>query len=305
MELTPSQLTTATFSTVRKGYDRDEVDALLRDAAAALEAARQQATAMEARARAAVTRLQEHEAQQGARDGQPGVEGESDAPEIDEAAISRTLLLAQRTADTTVATAEAEAERILTEAREEADAALESSRDTAAQLVDEARVEARKASESERVAAANDVEALRARREFLLGDVDQLESFLVDQRERLRSAARDIESICDRVPSGLGPVASPAVSASDGDPGADTAELVVPPEARLPFADAEQLADALEDTPLTETLMGDEATGDEADDASAVTESGEASDRHAGPDTGELDATQALTADIWESGRSD
>ena len=53
-ELTPSQIAGATFRMVRKGYAREEVEAFLNDVAGALEAAQQQATAMEARARAAV-----------------------------------------------------------------------------------------------------------------------------------------------------------------------------------------------------------------------------------------------------------
>jgi DivIVA domain-containing protein len=277
IEITPSQLTGASFRTVRKGYDPDEVDALLRDAAASLEHAQQQATAMEARARAAVARLQEQaESAAAAPEPAPSTSRSPDAevrvgPEEAET-ISRTLLLAQRTADQTVAAAEAEAGRIRSEAQTEADRTLDSTREMSATMVEEARAEARKLSETERVAAANEVESLKARREFLLGDVDQLETFLVDQRERLRGAARQIEALCDRVPSGLGKVSAPVVSASDDEPGDDTAELFVPPEARLPFADAGQLARALGDVTLAEHERGD------------------------GPDTGELDATQAIDA---------
>ena len=59
MDLTPSQVAAAQFRTVRKGYDPDEVESFLQRASKALEEAQQQATAMEARARAAVARLQE------------------------------------------------------------------------------------------------------------------------------------------------------------------------------------------------------------------------------------------------------
>ena len=262
MELTPSQISGATFRTVRKGYDPAEVDALLNDAAAALEQAQQQATAMEARARAAVARLQEQQQAAPAAQAAPAPiatspDGEAARPGVqigaDEAeTISRTLLLAQRTADTTIADAETEAERIRIAARTEADATLDSTREMSSQLMEEARAEARKASEAERVAAANEVESLKARREFLLGDVDQLESFLVDQRERLRGAARQIEALCDRVPSGLGQVTPPVVSASDDEPGDETGELFLPAEARMPFAGPDELADALGDTELSD-----------------------------------------------------
>jgi hypothetical protein len=156
------------------------------------------------------------------------------------------LLLAQRTADTTIADAEAEAERIKLEARSEAEATIDSTREMSARLLDQARTEARRVTESERKAAANEVQSLVARREFLIGDVEQLEQFLVDQRERLRGAARQIEALCDRVPAGLGSVPPPVLSASDDDSGDDTAELFVPPEAIGPFATVDELAEALD-----------------------------------------------------------
>jgi DivIVA domain-containing protein len=275
MELTPSQISGASFRTVRKGYDPAEVDGFLRDAAAALEQAQQQATAMEARARAAVARLQEQQQQPVSQSAPVAGEPEQASREVhlgaDEAAtISRTLLLAQRTADSTVAEAEAEADRIRTVAREESETTLDSTREMSARLVEEARIEARKASETERVAAANAVESLKARREFLLGDVDQLETFLVEQRERLRGAARQIEALCERVPSGLGHVGAPVLSASDDEPGDDTSELFLPPEARMPFAGVDELVDALGDEPL--------------------------SDGRTRTDTGEFDLTKALDA---------
>jgi DivIVA domain-containing protein len=257
MDLTPSQISGASFRTVRKGYDPAEVDGFLRDAAAALEQAQQQATAMEARARAAVARLQEQQQQPVSQP--PPVAGEPEPASremhlgADEAeTISRTLLLAQRTADTTVAEAQAEADRIRTLAREESETTLDSTREMSARLVEEARIEARKASETERVAAANAVESLKARREFLLGDVDQLETFLVEQRERLRAAARQLEALCERVPSGLGHVSPPVLSASDDEPGDDTNELFLPPEARMPFAGVDELVDAIGEESLSE-----------------------------------------------------
>lgn len=262
MDLTPSQVTGATFRTVRKGYDADEVDAFLARVASALEAAQQQATAMEARARAAVARLQEATAAQQVAETPepvaPAPPAEVRAAPDEAETISRTLLLAQRTADTTIAEARAEAERIAAEARAEADATLDSTRELSAQLLADAKDEARKLTEHERQAALEEVESLRARREFLIGDVDQLEHFLVDQRERLRGAARQIEALCERVPSGLGAVRPPVLSASDDEPGEgndggddraatldETVELVVPPEAGGPFAGIDELVEAV------------------------------------------------------------
>ena len=228
MELTPTQVAGASFKTVRKGYDPDEVDAFLERTAKALEDAQQQATAMEARARAAVARLQELSTAQETPapipvPPTPAAEGVRATPDEAET-ITRTLLLAQRTADTTVAEARIDADRLRDEARIEAEATIDSTREMSAKLLEDARAEARRATDSERQAAENEVQSLVARREFLVGDVDQLEQFLIDQRERLRSAARQIEALCDRVPAGLGQVRKPVLSASDDPPGDNTAE---------------------------------------------------------------------------------
>ena len=289
MDLTPSQINGATFRTVRKGYDPAEVDALLNEAAAALEQAQQQATAMEARARAAVARLQEQQQASAAEAAPATPEPEVARSQVqmgaDEAeTISRTLLLAQRTADTAIAEAEEAAEHIRSAARTEADATLDSTREMSAQLIEQARAEARKANEAERLAAANEVESLKARREFLLGDVDQIESFLIDQRERLRGAARQIEALCDRVPSGLAQVAPPLVSASDDEPGDETGELFLPPETRLPFAGPDELADALGETEVTETDL-------------AETDLAETGSPNGDVDTRDIDVTQAIDPD--------
>jgi DivIVA domain-containing protein len=237
MDLTPSQVAAAQFRTVRKGYDPDEVESFLQRASKALEEAQQQATAMEARARAAVARLQEVSSGAGApppppAEAQPIEAGASDVVRVsaDEAeTISRTLVLAQRTADATIADANTEADRILSTARAESESTLDSTREMSAKLLDDARTEARKLSEAERLAAENEVQSLVARREFLVGDVDQLEQFLIEQRERLRAAARELEAMVERVPAGLGQVRPPVLSASDDPPGDDTAEHFRPP----------------------------------------------------------------------------
>ena len=218
MELTPQAVRATAFKTVRKGYDPTEVDGFKDRAASAIESAQNQATAMEARARAAVAKLQEL-TQAGAtpkdeaaptpagtavpageeRAAKPG-EFRSDDAET----ISRTLLLAQRTADATVA-----------EARTEADSILAAARAEATKIVEDAKVEGRKANESERIKAENEVQALVARRDFLVGDVDSLEQHIVTQRERLRDTASAIQEMVDRVPAGLGDVRRPLLSASD------------------------------------------------------------------------------------------
>src|SRR6478752_1632318 len=209
MELTPQAVRTTGFKTVRKGYDPDEVDTFKNKVASAIESAQNQATAMEARARAAVAKLQEM-TQSGAKEGSATPSAGTAAP-VDEQApatkpaelgtddadtISRTLLLAQRTADATIA-----------EAKQEA-----------AKIIEDAKVEGRKANEDERIKAEGEVQSLLARRDFLLGDVDSLEQHIIAQRERLRDTASAISEMVERVPAGLGDVRRPLLSASDTPP---------------------------------------------------------------------------------------
>ena len=215
MEMSPQRVRSAEFKTVRKGADLEEVRYFLNDVADELERAQNQSAAMEARARAAVARLQE------LNDGPAPAKVDASVDEAE--TISRTLLLAQRTADTTLAEARADAARILTEAEDEAARTLDSTREMSAQLIDEARVEAGRVGQSERQNAAGEVEALKARRDFLESDVHHLETFLVDQRARIREAASSLVDVVDRVPGGLGEVRAPLLSASDDDAGSELA----------------------------------------------------------------------------------
>ena len=212
MEMNPQRVRSAEFKTVRKGVDPDEVRVFLGDVADELERAQNQSTAMEARARAAVARLQEV-TEQAAAEQTMSVDASVEESET----ISRTLLLAQRTADAAIADANAEAQRILTKANDEAAATLDSTREMSAQMLAEARVEAQRIGDAERQTILGEVEALKSRRDFLESDVHHLETFLVDQRTRVRDAATALIDVADRVPGGLGDVRRPLLSASDDD----------------------------------------------------------------------------------------
>ncbi|MCU1397040.1 MAG: hypothetical protein JWN62_149 [Acidimicrobiales bacterium] len=222
MELSPQSVASTTFKTVKKGYDPDEVRAYLAQLATAIESAQSQASAMEARARAAVARLQEIAAQPSAAAAsasntptgiaKPGVVAPTVGVEESET-ISRTLLLAQRTADNTVAEADADAARIRSEAEAEAKHALETARETQTRLIEEAKVEARQAGEGARVQVESEVQALLARREFLLSDVDHLEQHVITHRERLRNVSTALNDLVESVPGGLGDLRRPLMSA--------------------------------------------------------------------------------------------
>jgi DivIVA domain-containing protein len=204
MAISPHEIRARTFTTVKRGgYDQREVEAFRTAAAEALEQASQQAAAMEARARAAVARLQELQQAPPAQAAEASPAAEP-AVASQEAEISRALLLAQRTADTTIAEAQQQA----------------------TEIVEGAKAESRKAGEAERVRVEGEVQALLARRDFLESDVDQLEQFLGAQRERITAVAAQLNDVTTRVGNGLGPMRRPQLSASDSEHGG----AVAPPD---------------------------------------------------------------------------
>jgi DivIVA domain-containing protein len=267
MDFSPQTVRSAGFKTVKKGYDPAEVDDFKEKVAAAIETAQNQAAAMEARARAAVAKLQEVSQQvtSGTRDANASLS----ASDEDAETISRTLLLAQRTADQTVAQANTDAESITVKARVDATTVIDNARAIADKLLDEARLEARRSAESERIKAENEVQALLARRDFLLSDVDHLEHHLGAQRERLRDAAVSLHELVERVPGGLGDMRRPLLSAS-AESSAKSDEMAEPYEeptdgvAASTESAPEQSggASVLDATPA-EMARGDSGTDDE------------------------------------------
>ncbi|MFM8530387.1 MAG: DivIVA domain-containing protein [Ilumatobacteraceae bacterium] len=224
MEMSPDQLANATFRVVRRGFDPDEVQAFQIDAARALDAAQQYASLMEQRARAAISRASQPD-QSGT--GSTVTHGVDHTPagqaltsstvvvRADDAETSgRALVLAQRTADQTVAEAHQQAAAIRAEAeaaalRMRSDVELESAR-----LLADARAEARRAGDAERAKVMGEVNALLARLDFLRDDVHALEAYATDQRKRLADAADAMRTLAE---SELGRAAvshSPALSAA-------------------------------------------------------------------------------------------
>jgi cell division septum initiation protein DivIVA len=285
MEISPQRVRSAEFKSVRKGADPDEIKAFLNDVADELERAQNQSTAMEARARAAIARLQEMN--DGSRPSAPA----ASAPDVsaDEAdTISRTLLLAQRTADSTVAEARAEAARIVQAANTEASTTIDSAREMSTRLIEEARAGARQAGEAERITVAGEVDALKARRDFLESDVEQLELFLTDQRSRLREAATALLDVTERVPGGLGEVRPPLLSASDDDDGRGGDEVASLGEESM----AADVSDIVEEPDVSE--MPDLSEASEMAEQDQVSEESEES----GQSEDEQPATNAAPDDL-------
>jgi cell division initiation protein len=257
MELTPAEVSQATFRITRKGFEPEEVRRYLTEVSRALEAAQQQSSAMEARARAALAKL--HEASQAPQ-----------GPSPDEAqAISRALLLAQRTADTTIAEADQKAADIIAAATAQADEARTAAQNESAALVEAARTDARRARDEENLRAENEVQALLARRDFLVADVEQLEQHLVTHRERLREVAGELVAVAERSAGGLGDLRRPLLSASDAPPQPEVA-AVVEQDATM------ALPAVADDTPLGEAMASWATEPSDATDPSGIDAGGEA-----------------------------
>ena len=247
MELSPKAITSVEFHLVRKGYDPDEVRAFLASLAKGVEAMQTQLANADARARAAVQRMQEVSAQSGSAAPTPATTPVAPAPvvaapepaapvvtaaaatsltlEAEQAqadTIARTLLLAQRTADATisdanersrtiVAAAEERGRGVIDEAESRAAQIVRSAEERSAQMVDKAKADATQAHAGERARIESEVAALTAQRGELHRHIDILGGHVVDQRTRLSSAAEALRSILDS-PSGLQAIASPLPS---------------------------------------------------------------------------------------------
>ena len=253
MELSPQQIRAIGFKLVKKGYDPDQVDSFKDEIASVVETAHKQAIAMEARARAAVAKL--HEVSQSA----PVPERASESfSASDNDVITRTLALAQRTADTAVAEARDEADAIIAQSRDEAERLLDNARTLATKTIEDSRADARRAVEGDRVRAENELQSLLARRDFLLSDVDHLEQYLQAQRERLRDAAMALQELVDRVPAGLGEIRRPLLSAS--------ADPVVAESHRESTPVASRRAAHVADEVIEDVADGDDDENDDDDD---------------------------------------
>lgn len=237
MDVTPDQLVSATFSIVRKGFDPEQVQAFQHDAATALHEALQYASLMEQRAKAAVAKAAQHDQSGTGSTVTHGVDHTPHQPAVtsstvviradDAEIISRTLVLAQRTAERTVAeaTEEAAAVRAAAEAdalRMRSDAELETAR-----LLADARTEARRAGEAERAVVVNEINALLAKLDFLRDDVAAIENYAAAQRRRLVDAAEHMRALAENTSGPFAPGHSPALSSAADSLRAESAASVL------------------------------------------------------------------------------
>jgi DivIVA domain-containing protein len=208
MEMSPKAIAAVTFPVVRKGYDPEQVRSFLSQLSRGVEELQNRALQAEAKARLAATPAPAE-----------------DAPSVD--SITKTLLLAQRTADTTLADAREEAEGIRKEAADRAESILAEAKAQGSQIITAAEQEALRTGEITRARVAAEVDALESRRAALSDDVDTLSGHISSQRERVAAAVAALQEALDK-PDGLQDVPAPALSAAPAEP---------PPPALVPPTD--------------------------------------------------------------------
>jgi DivIVA domain-containing protein len=273
MEMSPKAIAAVTFPVVRKGYDPEQVRSFLSQLSRGVEELQNRALQAEAKARLSATPA-------------PA----DDSPSVD--SITKTLLLAQRTADSTLAEAREEAEGIRKEASERAESILAEAKAKGDQIITAAEQEALRTGEITRSRVAAEVDVLEARRTALSDDVDTLSGHITSQRERVASAVAALQGALD-MPDGLQDVPPPALTAAPADP---------PPPALVPPT----VSEGTPEPPPTEVMTGTDAPDEgafPAPDASSA--SGEQQD----PITQEVPTVDQAEPQAWsffdEGPRSD
>jgi cell division initiation protein len=227
MELTPQQLCDVEFSEQWRGYNRDQVDDFIERVAAAVSTLQDRLRKMTERAVRAEQRSQEGNEADGA--------------------ARRTLVLAQRTADATVAEAKDTAARLIAQAQEEARAIM---------LAAETVSETMPAAEPSARAEIADLEVTRSR---LQADVAALESHVTDRRARIKGLLDELQR---RVDEGLEgriaqwPSLDERILTDEPDETVDLAE----------YYDDDTGLISIDDAPVATSPEEDPATSDETSD---------------------------------------
>ena len=220
MDVTSQALRDIEIKEVRRGYDCDAVDDLLEQAAATIDGLERRVAL----------------AEQHARD----TEEKGSSARASEDMLQRTLVLAQRAGEDAIAEATAAAAAITFAAESQARTTIQ-----------EATSTAQREANAQRLALDTEVRDLTSRRGALSSDVDALERFEADYRERLRrTIAADLDSLAvSREPAA--PSARPAIH-DVGEAPAALAPVVAPVvEIAVEIAPVEAVAAANETVELT------------------------------------------------------
>ncbi len=181
MDITPQELRDIEIREAWRGYHRDDVDELLERAAATIEHLEDEIDQLRSRPapgpQVAAPTPPPRPAPQAAPAPPPAPAPAPVARTADTDVIQRTLVLAQKAADEAVAEAKAKASEIVAESEAKA-----------TQLVADAEANARRIAETEKAKLELEIEQLTTARDTLSSDVDALERFEAEYRERLRVA---------------------------------------------------------------------------------------------------------------------
>jgi DivIVA domain-containing protein len=185
MELSSQAINGIEFDQVRKGYDPEQVKSFLSRVGAAVDEMRSHLVASDARARAAMARVQELSARE------PAAVGSADTD-----VISKTLLMAQRTADAAVADAQKSADATLADADSRSKTMIADSEARSTEMIRQAELMATSHMESE-------LRTLKERKASLSTEVDGLNERIVAERERVAAVIESLQRLL-RSPEGLG-----------------------------------------------------------------------------------------------------
>lgn len=235
MELSPQAITGVEFTQVRKGYDPEEVKSFLARLAAGLEEMRSHLVASDARARAAMARVQELSSREA-----PVASGDTEV-------ISKALLVAQRAADAHLADAQKTADTLVTGADSHAKSLLADAEARSTETIRQAELQAKTHRETE-LRAVNDHKVA------LQSEVEVLNERIVAERERVAAVIESLQRLL-RSPEGLGTLAYRPTSTTS----AATAPIL-PPVATTPVDEEHEMAS----TPVR-VAVGDEPV--ESDDS--------------------------------------
>src|SRR5262245_35024004 len=168
MEITPRELRDIEIKESLRGYNRDEANDLLERAAATLDAANERARQLSERLSSAQT--------------------EAGRTRETEDILHKTLLLAQRAADEAVSEATAKARQMVDDAESQS-----------RRVISEAEADARRRGDAERRRLEEEIVDLAGRRDALLADVDAMQQFDSEYRERMtRSLEADLAAFRTR-----------------------------------------------------------------------------------------------------------
>jgi cell division septum initiation protein DivIVA len=175
MDMTAQELRASDIRDSFRGYHRDDVDDLLERAAVTIEHLEREVWMLQHRRPAGNGTSSET-----GNGASPEQAASDSTPSPDDDLIGRTLLLAQKAADDAVAAAEARAQHLLNDSEAKADAMVRDAEETARRLADE-----------EQRRAEAEIARLDVTRTALNADVEALERFASEYRDRIRRAFDD------------------------------------------------------------------------------------------------------------------